>query len=116
VQGHCTKPVKESVLLRTVHSALRSRASPTPPDSPGAQPTKPLNPSAKLHVLLAEDNAVNQAVARALLAKWGHTLEIAATGKATVELNKEDRFDLILMDVSSCPLRGSSILLAESRQ
>lgn len=108
VQGHCTKPVKESVLLRTIHTALLSRASPTPPDSPGAQTQtlNPLNPPAKLHVLLAEDNAVNQAVARALLAKWGHTLEIAATGKAAVELNEEDRFDLILMDVSSCPPRG----------
>jgi CheY-like chemotaxis protein len=72
------------------------------PIRPGASEQRTRLPTQKkLHVLVAEDNAVNQAVARALLTKWGHTIRIAVNGKEAVELNRGETFDICLMDVSA---------------
>lgn len=110
VQGNCSKPVKESALLRTLHGAIGSSASPGRQAT--SEPRKRLAPQKKLHILVAEDNLVNQAVARALLTKWGHTLHIAPNGLEAVALFKKQRFDICLMDVSAdtpgCLLRRTT--------
>lgn len=59
-----------------------------------------------LHILLAEDNAVNQALAAALLTKRGHTLSHAANGREAVQLAGAGFFDLILMDVQMPEVDG----------
>ncbi len=58
------------------------------------------------HILLAEDNAVNQQLARAILEKAGHRVVIANTGQKAVQLWKEQSFDLILMDVQMPDMDG----------
>jgi CheY-like chemotaxis protein len=58
------------------------------------------------HILLAEDNVVNQRVARAILEKAGHSVEIATTGQQVVRLWEERVFDLILMDVQMPDMDG----------
>jgi two-component system, sensor histidine kinase and response regulator len=55
--------------------------------------------SAGLHVLVAEDNPVNQALASRLLKKAGHTLVIAKDGKAAVAAFAAETFDVVLMDL-----------------
>jgi len=50
------------------------------------------------HVLLAEDNPVNQEVASAMLQRVGVTIKIANNGQEAVDLLQEERFDLVLMD------------------
>ena len=50
------------------------------------------------HVLLVEDNLVNQEVAKAILAKLNMTCEIANNGAEALTLASQKRFDLILMD------------------
>jgi signal transduction histidine kinase/CheY-like chemotaxis protein len=60
----------------------------------------------RLHVLVAEDNAVNQTLARRLLEKRGHTVVIAENGRAALEATERDAFDLILMDVQMPVLGG----------
>ena len=57
-------------------------------------------------ILLAEDNVVNQRVARAILEKAGHSIVIAGTGRKAVELWEEQPFDLILMDVQMPDMDG----------
>ncbi|MBI3799239.1 MAG: response regulator, partial [Deltaproteobacteria bacterium] len=59
-----------------------------------------------LHILLAEDNAVNQKLAVRLLEKWGHTVIVANTGKAVLEALEHDTFDLVLMDVQMPEMDG----------
>jgi CheY-like chemotaxis protein/nitrogen-specific signal transduction histidine kinase len=54
--------------------------------------------SPALRVLLAEDNAVNQLVARKLLAKLGIDVEIAVNGAEAVDALRARQFDLVLMD------------------
>jgi signal transduction histidine kinase/DNA-binding response OmpR family regulator len=52
-----------------------------------------------LHVLLAEDNEVNQKVATALLKKAGHTVRIANNGRQAIDILSREQFDIVLMDM-----------------
>jgi signal transduction histidine kinase/DNA-binding response OmpR family regulator len=60
----------------------------------------------ELHILLAEDNRVNQAVASRILAKLGHILVIANNGLEAIEQLKQQAFDLVLMDVQMPEMDG----------
>jgi len=59
-----------------------------------------------LNVLIAEDNAVNQRLAKLNVEGWGHTVTIANDGGEAVEAYKEKDFDLILMDLQMPRLSG----------
>jgi two-component system sensor histidine kinase/response regulator len=61
---------------------------------------------APLHILLAEDNAVNQKVAINILQKRGHIVTLAANGLEAVTFASSKRFDLILMDVQMPEMDG----------
>ena len=60
----------------------------------------------KFHMLLAEDNAVNQCLAVRLLEKLGHTVTVASNGIEALDLLKRSRFDLVLMDVQMPKMNG----------
>lgn len=64
------------------------------------------NPQRNLHILVAEDNEVNQTLAARVLQKQGHTLAIAATGAEALALLDEATFDLVLMDVQMPVMDG----------
>jgi two-component system sensor histidine kinase/response regulator len=53
---------------------------------------------AQHHVLLAEDNVVNQKVACRVLEKLGYRVDVAADGQAALEAWRSGRYHLILMD------------------
>jgi PAS domain S-box-containing protein len=59
-----------------------------------------------VHVLLAEDNEVNQEVARAILAHAGAVVDLAADGQSAVDLASGHRYDLILMDMQMPRMDG----------
>ena len=50
------------------------------------------------HILLAEDNVVNQKVACRMLEKLGYRVDVAADGQAAFEAWQSGRYHLILMD------------------
>ena len=52
-----------------------------------------------LHILLAEDNRVNQKIATRLLEKRGHHVVLAENGEEALGALAQDSFDLVLMDV-----------------
>ncbi len=54
---------------------------------------------ATLNILLAEDNVINQKLAVALLARWGHRVTVAANGQIALDQLAQRRFDLVLMDM-----------------
>jgi len=58
-----------------------------------------------LRLLLAEDNAVNQMLAKRLLENQGHTVTVAHNGAEAVALWQTAPFDAILMDVDM-PVMG----------
>ncbi len=59
-----------------------------------------------MRVLLAEDNKVNQLVARRILTNWGIHLTIAQDGQQAIESLQKGDFDLILMDIQMPKLNG----------
>ncbi|MDB5999279.1 MAG: hypothetical protein JWP52_978, partial [Rhizobacter sp.] len=58
------------------------------------------------HVLLAEDNLVNQEVATALLRLAGLRVDVAQTGHEAVDMASAHAYDLILMDMQMPELDG----------
>jgi len=59
-----------------------------------------------LHILLAEDNAVNQLVASRLLQKQGHHVVTSGNGREALERLSQEPFDVILMDVQMPEMDG----------
>ncbi|HRD68028.1 MAG TPA: ATP-binding protein [Candidatus Competibacter sp.] len=60
--------------------------------------TTAAKPAAQLRVLLAEDNLVNQIVARSMLGLLGYHVTVVANGSEAVMAFANSRFDIILMD------------------
>ncbi|MCX5752817.1 MAG: response regulator, partial [Candidatus Krumholzibacteria bacterium] len=95
-------------LLRTCAEGPRP-ASPSdtrekaPGGAPGSTMRAPKEPGGNpaVRILLAEDNPVNQKLAKLLLEKAGYVVEIASNGKEAVEkfVASPDRFKLIFMDI-----------------
>jgi CheY-like chemotaxis protein len=59
-----------------------------------------------MHILLAEDDLVNQKIATQLLSKWGIEVTIANDGHEAVDLIGKKRFNLILMDLNMPVMDG----------
>lgn len=57
-------------------------------------------------VLLAEDNPINQTLARKVLEKMSAEVVVAANGRIALELAQRERFDLVLMDCQMPELDG----------
>lgn len=61
-----------------------------------------------LRVLVAEDNAVNQILIRAVLKKLGHYCDIVANGVEAVRQVQAAQYDLVLMDVQMPEMDGEA--------
>ncbi len=98
-----TKPVREEQLHRTLGRVLAEGGAPSAvsPRNEGIAP-----PARALRVLLAEDNAANQTVARLLVTKMGHTVEVASNGREALALLAERAYDVVLMDCQMPVLDG----------
>jgi signal transduction histidine kinase/ActR/RegA family two-component response regulator len=62
-----------------------------------------------MHVLLVEDNLVNQRLASRLLEKKGHTVRTASTGSEALDALQRERFDLAFMDVQMPDIDGLTV-------
>jgi CheY-like chemotaxis protein len=59
-----------------------------------------------LHVLIAEDNPVNEMIIKQFLTKWNVTYEVAKNGSIALEKVKGAKFDMILMDLQMPEMDG----------
>ncbi len=101
-----TRPVKQSTLLDALGSAL----APDRVSAPGASVKSAAEAGGRsLHLLLAEDNPVNQKLAVTLLHKRGHRVTVAETGLAALAALDRGAFDAILMDVQMPEMDGFEV-------
>ena len=59
-----------------------------------------------LHVLLAEDNAINQELTRRVLEKAGHAVTVVESGREALDALDGGSFDVVLMDVQMPEMDG----------
>lgn len=59
-----------------------------------------------LRVLLAEDNTINQKVARLTIERFGASVDVAANGREALELVARFEYDLILLDIRMPEMDG----------
>jgi signal transduction histidine kinase/CheY-like chemotaxis protein len=69
-------------------------------------------PLGMLHILLAEDNPVNQKVASRLLEKAGHSVTVVANGLEALQMLEQVRFDLGLFDIQMPEMDGLEVTAA----
>jgi signal transduction histidine kinase/DNA-binding response OmpR family regulator len=109
IAAYLTKPVRRSELRAAVSGALSNRKYLAALDN-GTE-SRALHPDTRpgrrsLRILLAEDNAVNEKVACAILKKAGHTVEVARDGLQAVRMIAAGSFDVVLMDVQMPEMDG----------
>lgn len=59
-----------------------------------------------MRLLIVEDNRVNQKVVSIMLERMGIAADLADSGEAAMELVREQRYDLILMDLHMPGMNG----------
>ncbi|MHB8221723.1 MAG: response regulator [Desulfurivibrionaceae bacterium] len=101
VHAYLLKPCRHKDLLRSISAVfVQPESTRLPRGKPSGEKKK------QLHILLAEDNLVNQKVAKGLLERDGHSVVIANNGREAVEKYGAEQFDLILMDVQMPDMDG----------
>ncbi len=93
------KPVKQSTLIKAIREVIEHARTPT-------LRVLTLDAFAGARVLLAEDNVVNQMLARRLLEQLGANVTIADTGMAAIERLSLSSFSVVLMDCQMPELDG----------
>lgn len=90
------KPIRQRRLAETLARALGLRHTAV---VEGAEAEWRIEPRLDHRVLLVEDNADNENLARRLLEGAGASVETAANGKEAVEKAAETLYDLVIMDL-----------------
>ena len=101
INAYLPKPVRRFDLYRALEAALRTAPESDLPIPVPKAPTRIL-----ARVLLAEDNAVNQIVARHMLASLGCRFDIVRDGEQAVAAVRRGGYDIVLMDCQMPVLDG----------
>jgi CheY-like chemotaxis protein len=105
IAAYLTKPIKQSDLLDAILTVLHTSSAEPRAPSLKSQHSFPAT-QRRLHILLAEDKAINQRLAVTILEKRGHTVTVASNGKQALAVLEKEAFDLILMDVQMPEMDG----------
>lgn len=92
------------VTPHTLHELLRGAFGQTSQQS--AVPPRLRQAVKPLHVLVADDHEVNQAVVGAMLKKWGHAVAMALDGQEALDKLTHETYDLVLMDLQMPMMDG----------
>jgi len=106
------KPIGQTALFAAVGKLLAPK-----PSRAVSPPRVVRHPEMRrLHILLAEDNPVNQRLASRILEKHGHSVRVAADGHEALAALGKENFDLVLMDVQMPGMDGFEVTKAVRAQ
>ena len=113
IEAYLVKPVKQSRLFDCLVGQVQSRAqvestAGVPVTLAASFPSpSPIEPEfKKAHILLAEDNFINQKIALAQLRRLHYRADSAANGREVLEALERISYDLILMDCQMPEMDG----------
>lgn len=98
-----TKPVRQDALRRTLDRAIYG---PEPAREAQVQPRVIAQAPSDHRILIAEDNPVNQRLARRLIEKLGYKADIVNNGLEALKAIERKSYDVILMDCQMPELDG----------
>ncbi|HEU4718806.1 MAG TPA: PAS domain S-box protein, partial [Bacteroidia bacterium] len=67
---------------------------------------KPIELPANVKILIVEDQPLNQQLAKRLITDFGFTPEVAFNGRMAIDFLKNNKYDLVLMDLSMPEMDG----------
>ncbi|TSE19392.1 Signal transduction histidine-protein kinase BarA [Tepidimonas alkaliphilus] len=104
LDGFLVKPVTASMLLEAVRAARAAAQGQAPAAAPAAHARR----LAGMRILVVEDNAINQQVARDLLQREGAQVTLAEHGQQALDRLKAhpDGWDVVLMDMQMPVMDG----------
>ena len=105
IAAYLVKPIRKSELLTAILTVLGHQTASLPELVTRATLGKTRS---SLHILVAEDNPINQLLIVKLLQKMGHIPLLVANGREALEVLERERFDLVLMDVQMPEMDGFS--------
>ncbi len=93
-------PVDKRMLFNALHfSRAGTPADSLPVDSLAEKYRRKNVGGRKLHILVAEDNRTNQMVIGKILERAGHDFRIVGNGEEFLDVLKEEKFDIALLDL-----------------
>jgi signal transduction histidine kinase/DNA-binding response OmpR family regulator len=108
-EAYLTKPIKRSQMLSALHTVFAREPATTPDRLEKELVTRHTtaeDQKQQIHILLAEDNIVNQKVALHMLGKLGYKAQAVGDGKEVLECLDLRSYDLILMDIQMPEMDG----------
>ena len=102
--AYLLKPVKQNMLYDTLRTVL-GRSDIVEPRLVTQHLISEHNRQG-LHILLAEDNSINQKLAMILLQKAGYSVDAVDNGAQAVEKAKTGKYNIVLMDVQMPDMDG----------
>jgi two-component system, sensor histidine kinase and response regulator len=113
IAAYLLKPIRQVELREAIVRALQAKLqSASMPMITRRSLADERDAGIVLHVLLAEDNHVNQKLATRLLEKRGHDVVLASNGKEALAALAQHSFDLVLMDVQMPEMSGIEATIA----
>jgi two-component system, sensor histidine kinase and response regulator len=101
-----TKPVRMQQLFQVLGQTLRPASAPSTAIPNGSPLAAARVTGALVRVLLAEDNAVNQKVALAMLERLGCQVEIVSNGVQALAALERSAYDIVFMDCQMPEMDG----------
>ncbi|WP_447874363.1 response regulator [Serratia fonticola] len=103
VSSFLTKPIDANELLEAIIASFipQEMANPEPVLEAPVRVT-----GVGIHILVAEDNLINQQLAINFIRKLGHTCDVVGNGKLALQKLQQDQYDLVLMDLQMPEMDG----------
>jgi signal transduction histidine kinase/CheY-like chemotaxis protein/HPt (histidine-containing phosphotransfer) domain-containing protein len=102
IRAYLTKPIRQADLFDAISRALQTPSR----KADDLQIDSSAVPVRRAHILLAEDNVVNQRVAVGLLTRRGHSVDVVANGLEALAALASSRYDVVLMDIQMPEMGG----------